>query len=53
METEVGIAGFECFSPLGTTFAETWQALASNRRLRQDFTRMGEVSFICVQSESV
>ena len=31
MESEVGIVGFECFSPLGTTFAETWQALASNR----------------------
>jgi 3-oxoacyl-[acyl-carrier-protein] synthase II len=31
METEVGIVGFECFSPLGTSFSATWQALVENR----------------------
>jgi 3-oxoacyl-[acyl-carrier-protein] synthase II len=31
MDTEVGVAGFDCLSPLGTSFAATWQALARNR----------------------
>ena len=31
MGNEVGIVGFECFSPLGITFSETWQALQQNR----------------------
>ena len=31
MGNEVGIAGFDCFSPLGTTFDATWQALVDNR----------------------
>lgn len=31
MENEVSIVGFECFSPLGTTFGATWQAMVQNR----------------------
>src|SRR5215472_1232363 len=31
MDTEVGVVGFDCFSPLGASFSETWQALAGNR----------------------
>ena len=31
MGNEVGIVGSECFSPLGTSFCDTWDALQENR----------------------
>ena len=31
MESDVGIVGYDCLSPLGTTFRSTWQELINNR----------------------
>jgi 3-oxoacyl-[acyl-carrier-protein] synthase II len=31
MEGDVGIVGYDCLSPLGTTFRSTWQGLVNNR----------------------
>jgi 3-oxoacyl-[acyl-carrier-protein] synthase II len=31
MENDVGIVGYDCLSPLGTTFRSTWQGLVNNR----------------------
>jgi len=31
MEKQVGIIGYDCLSPLGTTFSSTWKELVNNR----------------------